>query len=282
MFIAFALMFLVAIVVAGLLYLSLSTVAASRPVATGGSGGNAIPAASVPMWFTIVLSVGNLLFGVGVVFFVLIARRHAKRVSVDADGYACPNCLYDLSSGPVDRCTECGQRVVYAALPTLWGVADAEGMSAGDLASTGFSRSGLSAFERRLSRSGFVVAMVWISSVVFADEVQEWLLGEDQRGFLALLIGYAPFVVVCAPICLVLVLRMQRLKRRVCESGGLSCPSCLEDLSGEPVMGCPACGQRVDYGSLAAAWAVRMKVLRIEPLVGECAGESGSESEIRA
>jgi hypothetical protein len=85
------------------------------------------------------------------------ARRQERSAADAACGYACPNCLYDLSAERVERCSECGQRVIYDGLPVLWeGASWRRAWSDPVDKSTGFSRAGLSAWEvvmRRWSRA---------------------------------------------------------------------------------------------------------------------------------
>ena len=92
---------------------------------------------------------------IGAASFAVLARARGREraAAASASGYACPNCLYDLSAEPVERCSECGQRVIYEGLPVLWENASWRWMARGRVdGNTGFSATGLSVFEVRAQR----------------------------------------------------------------------------------------------------------------------------------
>jgi hypothetical protein len=202
------------------------------------------------------------------------ARRRERAASDAASGHACPSCLYDLSAERVERCSECGQRVIYEALPVLWAGASWRRAWSGRVdGATGFSASGLSVFEARARRWGLVLSLLiplvffvpW--QAVFHGASGLTLGARVGWGALATLVAA---LAVLVPVFVLLIRKKKHLERALRATGGLSCPACLADLSGGAVGACPECGQRVEYATLQNSWRVRMRVLGI--------GSRGSES----
>ncbi len=71
----------------------------------------------------ILASVLGLVVFAGPLFFLLNRRMKRLRRALEVSGgMACPECLCDLSDGPVERCPDCGQAVDYATLGRMWSV----------------------------------------------------------------------------------------------------------------------------------------------------------------
>jgi hypothetical protein len=205
------------------------------------------------------------------------ARRQERSAADAACGYACPNCLYDLSAERVERCSECGQRVIYDGLPVLWeGASWRRAWSDPVDKSTGFSRAGLSAWEVVMRRWSRALSLL-IPVVCFAPwQTVFHGLGSLAVGVRTGLGGVATvvaMVVLLGPVFVLMFRKKKQLERALRASGGLACPACLHDLSGASVERCPACGQRVEYATLARSWRVRMRVLGIPGPEG--GGEDG-------
>jgi predicted RNA-binding Zn-ribbon protein involved in translation (DUF1610 family) len=228
-----------------------------------------------PMLQTIIIGASlPFLGGLGSVVVLVGSRRRERAASEAASGQACPSCLYDLSAERVERCSECGQRVIYEALPVLWAGASWRRAWSGRVdGATGFSASGLSVFEARARRWGLVLSLLiplvffvpW--QAVFHGASGLTLGARVGWGALATLVAA---LAVLVPVFVLLIRKKKHLERALRATGGLSCPACLADLSGGAVGACPECGQRVEYATLQNSWRVRMRVLGI--------GSRGSES----
>ena len=187
-------------------------------------------------------------------------------------GYACPNCLFDLSGNAVERCGECGQHVMHSALPELWAKQrNWRGTKKKEFGLTGFDTRGLSWFEARLRRYQVLVGFVFIIPIFGSQYLVEYLeavLGGSYSSWI-FPIFIVCLIVIAGPYVMFLLKKSARLKGSLRESGGMSCPRCLHDLSGAEVDRCPECEQFVEYATLGQKWAVRMKVLKIEPGGGD-------------
>lgn len=227
----------------------------------------AVPVTGVtPFWLMMAAPGVTILVSMFGLAYMFIAHRRAKRVVAETGGLLCPSCLYDLSGGAVEWCSECGQRVEYDALPGLWIQNTSVRGSMGGTAQTGFNKAGLSGYEVRARLWGFLLAvLVPLASFV---PMQFFTFGSSGGSMPVRVLGSIGvpvllMVVVLGPFLLFINRKFQRLKRALRESGGVACPRCLHDLSGAEVDRCPECEQRVDYATLGRLWAVRMKVLRI-------------------
>lgn len=235
----------------------------------------ALPSGGMPsMWPTMLVVVGPSVVAPAVFLLMLFSSGRAKKSAESVGGYACPNCLHDLSAAPVERCSECGQRVVYDALPTLWTRKVKRrffGSSETRFDETGFDERGLSRFESRTRAAGMLVAVLVPLGAFGPSAVVDYLsmntaieagwIGGPWRGSLLGLLG----ILVCVgPLMVFSVRRTKQLRRSLAMSGGVSCPRCLADLSGSAEGPCSWCGQRVARDGMKRLWRVRMMTLGMD------------------
>jgi len=216
-----------------------------------------------------------------VVFFGLMAGiGRARNAAKAAGGYACPNCLHDLSAVPVERCPECGQRIVHGALPTLWTRKVRRRFFASRetrFDETGFDGQGLSRYEAKGREMGGLVAVlvplgafVPIVGVEYAAEHTGIDVAWAQGWAASFALPAAGLLIFAGPLLAYLLWRGLRLRRALRASDGVACPRCLRDLSRAETEACPGCGQRVLREELKRAWRVRMMAMGMA-----AAGEDG-------
>jgi len=234
----------------------------SHPVPAPGSGVAINP---IPTWPIISMSVLLIVVVLGGVVYTVFIQRHAKKTAASCSGFACPRCLYDLSADETDRCSECGQRVVHAALPLLWMMGKKED-GCGEFEETGFDKNGRSRVEIRWGRLGMVLWLLFFVGIFFPQWVK---LPSGWFGGNRFLSGFLSSAIVMGGLLVIVIFFGLRSRRLLGDalwaSGGMACPKCLHDLSGVEVSRCPECGQIVDYATLGKKWAVRMKVMRLGP-----------------
>ena len=206
-----------------------------------------------------------IFLGIGIVGSWTIARGRRRVLAMG--GYACPNCLFDLSGDAVERCGECGQHVMHSALPELWAKQrNFRRPGKKEYLRMGFDKRGLSSFEAGLRQNqllvGIVIIIPWIGSQFLAEYLETAVGGSSSSWMIPVFI--VGLIVIVGPYGVFLWKKTARLKGSLRESGGMSCPRCLHDLSGAEVDRCPECEQMVEYATLGQKWAVRMKVLKIE------------------
>lgn len=235
--------------------------------ATSGQGGGG----SISLWPILSVSGSMIVMTLFGMLYLFGVHRHAKKTAARCSGFACPRCLYDLSADETDRCPECGQRVVHAALPSLWMMGKKE-EGDGEFDATGFDSLGRSRAEVRYGRVGMLFAVLIPAVGFLPQSVQHFPFASGWSVGNRFLVSLLPGIFLMGVLVIAMIVYGLRVKRRFRDalwaSGGIACPRCLHDLSGAEVDRCPECEQMVDYSTLGRKWAVRMKVLKIEPSEG--------------